>query len=379
MQSRARPESKLRIWLTSGSMRLDRPSADLLSVELASLSKRLVTRHDIVKLDATLFADQICNNLESTPGLENFIDDVLKNYSRLRQHFERLSPSVKWLETCLECLLFEDGIRYPRIAYAGGKFAFGDRFLLPLGGVHQNMDVAWDQLLHRHREAQEIFGKLSKGASMIDENTSMLSLDGLSSGILLHEVVGHVSEGQADAKWPLVQAKNLHFWDDPYPDWGVNYSLSDEGVTGRRVVLGPLARMTSESGNGFLGWGSKTPPRFLIRQRNLSSMVRPEATIDDTTPNAIIYSGGLSSSSLKLVLSCIVNINDKIRGITLVIHPNVIMTVSPNNEPGFVNSTICQKAGASHIVGMSSVGANLGFDRPVLSMSSMRIPNDSKV
>src|SRR5207253_5896019 len=142
-----------------------------MSVELASLSKQMVLRHDLVRLDNTEFEDQIRASLDSSSpeqvlSLKGFTERVLENYRNLRRHSKEFSP-VKWLETCIECLFLEDGGTYSRVSYAGGKFVCGGRFVLPVGGVQRSVDGAWDQLLNRYRVVRGIFEKLANDASSV--------------------------------------------------------------------------------------------------------------------------------------------------------------------------------------------------------------------
>ena len=367
--------AKLRIWLTRNSQLREPDSHGVLCTELFQASEPSHVRKNLVNLDPASYERQIKHELmRDAKSFDLPLEDVSRGIaenSGLFQEFMKktYNNSFVWLETCHEYRVFEDGDLRSNGVYAGGRFAVGEGCTFPLGASGMTAEEAWLRLAERVAEWTQ---PPSRGIGLrpFDAETQNLSLDGLSGGVLLHEIVGHVSESDFTTQTEH-RIRNLEIFDVPCSSSGMDYSISDQGRTGHAVQLATLdGKIDFSTGNGFICWGPKELPQLLVRQRNLEArFVGKQDTGQPSNhswgANGILMGAGVNSKDGKIVLRCGVKTRDTIKAIKIVIPPNLKLDVAANRLPIKTNSSICMKSGRTHIVSLSSPGIDVTFQSSI--------------
>lgn len=361
---------KLRVWIATNPQKNE---TVFLSVEIADVQERKPLLVEVTPLSPKDGERKIVSNLRKRsdslkfemPNSNKIVNDTLKAYHMVMSAVSDFEPIPAWLEACSEWVKTRQGWLF-RKSYIGGKLSLQNDESCPFGDAGNTFEDVWAHLANKY---SNIAKRLDVAKiAQFDLKGTRLSLDGHSAGIFVHEAIGHPAEVDNDIKdYKMPRSKGLEVLDVPSASWGMDYSISDEGLNGSEVLLLPCGKLLNNtSGNAFVGWNEKHA-EMLIRQRNI--YVRLSDTVQISTgadlPNAILIFGGISSKNRFLVLKAIINLNGQLRVATLNLPQGSVLMIQPNGYPRLTWASICIKKGFAHIFGLSVIGIDIEFSRPL--------------
>lgn len=171
-------------------------------------------------------------------------------------------------------------------------------------------------------------------------------LDPFSTGIFVHEIIGHIAEQEKDLI-SKIRFENISIMD--MPNSILNYSFDDRQNVGQTVNI-VEDKLNINSGNCFYGISSKNTLKEQIRQRNLiikNSKINVSKEYKDFLS---ICRGGVDIT--KNIAEFLIYNNGTVRRFRLPISDLISITGLKNDDRNFVS--VCSKNKVARYVGFSS-------------------------
>lgn len=285
---------------------------------------------------------------------------ILEAY-KLSSRMPELAKKEKmlWIEVIVDAYVADDNLIFFK-GYLGG------RILNTLGSVRP-VGVVSTKTLELYLRLEEIIKmqrQSEKELIQLDSKSKSLGLDGFSSGILFHELVGHMAESDVISRtnqnfFSKRIVRNIEVSDVPF--WGQNKDDFGNKVTKQNILSGKLSDST---GNAFISFSPRRQKMIkLIRQRKLEARaLKVEGT---NKPDAQIVSGQILSLRQKVLFDiAATNFRKPIR---LAIPIESVQSISATSKVVRSYASICMKDGIPTVVGLSAPACVVELDSPLQS------------
>lgn len=282
--------------------------------------------------------------LDKTFSLIDLLSDIIAQYQ------------FSWLEVTLS-IVKNKTKTFLQHVYLGG--------ILNLSGLERPVGIKQKNITNLRRNFIHLISEImsdSINTTLIDLNKNHLKFDSFSSGILFHEIFGHLSEGDIkNIKSSFLPNMEINFnvFDIPtYPN-----EEDDLGIKGKNINL-LQNNLSYTTGNVFAYIDKENTKNNIgiIRQRKLIAI--PINPIDLITPNAIISSGKINVKKHMVYLkaySC-----DR-KYINLEIPLREIKEIFVSKDIPRSYSTICKKASYSKIVSFKIPNTSVKLKKKIQS------------
>ena len=353
------PRWKARVWLTHLHKDAGHPPA--LSVEIVDLTVPVAVKRSSSNLNGSELLRWI-ERVEVQSVTRPAIAEILRAIATASDECIAVGHSLtsRWFEVGAE--LVGDEVQWAsRWFYTGGRVYLGDS-LLPIGGIGPSIPESLAAFQRNHQRLVR-FDATPSGTSRISHVERVFELDAHSSGIFLHEVVGHACE--ADNKLNVPSTVDLMLEDVPISEFGPRYIYDDAGTAGSGLHLegnSHLRVLSAASGNSFVGGVSASAGcEWMIRQRNLVARSHGSMATNQAARIRIVNAGVSSrSGDLKLAVK-----GPQGTLIAVSIPFKAILLIQGQNGEPFAFATICVKGQSSHVVGVSAPPLLVRLKRPL--------------
>ncbi|MDO5716483.1 MAG: hypothetical protein Q4Q17_01670 [Tissierellia bacterium] len=298
-------------------------------------------KHKKVLLNINKESDS--NNFEEL-NIERISDKNYRMYCKLHEFIfnSKILDCLDWTEYRSEVKLSESDI-ISEINYLGIHFRDKDS-LYYIGSVGDDSESLYINTLEKFILFHMSDTQTSK--NIFEFNTVEFSR--YSSLIICHELFGHLAEG--DVGLDRVFTEGLQVTDFPSSDYGIDYSIDDNGNRGKSVDLINCDLGVSTS-NIFFGVDKHGKLNSQVRHRNIVVKTENSCCIKDGLSSCLhINYAGISTSGKYLNL--IIPFENNSYRITIPL--DEIIKVFSTGSCQYSNVMYCWKRGVPHLVYLRS-------------------------
>jgi hypothetical protein len=272
-----------------------------------------------------------------------------------------LGRKFSWVEMSIEEVYIEDKGFNTRYFYIGGNYLLNNKCFLtfPIGVVGNDINKMIENL------ALKINYLIKTLPNEYSVTSSRVWLNAYSSGLLIHEILGHTSEIDVFKECCKLSKNiynNLDIYDIPNDNCLIDYEYDDNLTKGIIINL-KNDFLANNTGNTFLGVDSNNNLYSLIRQRNI--LIRPIKCVTssyDCYNKLFIMKAGISTTSKKVNIIGLVNCN---KVLSLQFPLNDIKRIEPASDKSFNFGCICHKMRVPHYFSISSIETILDLEQPI--------------